>query len=231
MPYPKQAASIHVEQLGNELCIYNWQRKEVHALNPTAARVWQQCDGQTSLTQIAAMLQAELQVPDAEAKELAWLTLAQLEKAHLLHEDVVKPAHRKVLPRRAFLKLGIAVALLPMVHSIVAPTPVAAQSPLPPTPERPTRSPVPVTATTTSIPGATATPSNTPTTTPASGATATPTNTPTTTPPSGSTATPTNTPTATPTAGPTDTPTSTPTSTPTALPTATPTSTPTTMPL
>ena len=49
MPYPKQAASTHVEQLGSELCIYNWQRKEVHALNPTAARVWQQCDGQTSL--------------------------------------------------------------------------------------------------------------------------------------------------------------------------------------
>ena len=119
------------EQLGSELCIYNWQRKEVHALNPTAARVWQQCDGQTSLTQIAATLQAELQVPDAEAKELAWLTLAQLEKAHLLHELVVKPAHHKVLPRRAFLKLGIAAALLPMVHSIVAPTPVAAQSPQP----------------------------------------------------------------------------------------------------
>jgi hypothetical protein len=170
MPYPKQAASIHVEQLGSELCIYNWQRKEVHALNPTAARVWQQCDGQTSLTQIAAMLQTELHVPDAEAKELAWLTLAQLEKAHLLHADVVKPAHRKVLPRRAFLKLGIAAALLPMVHSIAAPTPVAAQSPLP--------TPTPISATVSPTSGPTATPTNTPTSTP----TATPTNTPTSTP-------------------------------------------------
>ena len=180
MPYPKQAASIHVEQLGNELCIYNWQRKEVHALNPTAARVWQQCDGQTSLTQIATMLQAELQVPDAEAKELAWLTLAQLEKAHLLHESVVKPAHHKVLPRRAFLKLGIAAALLPMVHSIVAPTPVAAQSPVPTI--RPTRTTVP-SATALPTPGATATPSNTPTSTPTAGPTDTPTITPTPTMP------------------------------------------------
>jgi hypothetical protein len=187
MTYPKQAASIHVEQLGSELCIYNWQRKEVHALNPTAARVWQQCDGQTSLAQIAAILQAELQVPDTEAKELAWLTLAQLEKAHLLDADVVKPAHRKVLPRRAFLKLGVAAALLPMVHSIVAPTPVAAQSPLPTA----TASPLPLTATASPIPGGTATPSNTPTTTPTSGPTTTPTSTPT--------ALPTETPTTTPT--------------------------------
>jgi coenzyme PQQ synthesis protein D (PqqD) len=179
MLYPKQAASIHVEQLGNELCIYNWQRKEVHALNPTAARVWQQCDGQTSLTQIAAMLQAELQVPDAEADELAWLTLAQLEKAHLLHEDVVKPAHRKVLPRRAFLKLGIAAALLPMVHSIVAPTPVAAQSPLPTA----TASPLPPIATPSPTSGPTATPTDTPTPTSTSGPTATPTDTPTPTMP------------------------------------------------
>ena len=166
MTHPQQAASVHVEQLGNELCIYNWQRKEVHALNPTAARVWQQCDGQTSLAQIAAMLQAELQVPDAEAKELAWLTLAQLEKAHLLDADVVKPTQRKVLPRRAFIKLGVAAALLPVVHSIVAPTPVAAQSPLPTS----TASPTPL---------ATTTPSNTPTASPTPGATATPSNTPT----------------------------------------------------
>jgi hypothetical protein len=198
MPYPKQAGSIHVEQLGHELCIYNWQRKEVHALNPTAARVWQQCDGRTSLTQIAAMLQAELQVSDAEAQELAWLTLAQLEKAHLLHEDVVKPARRKVLPRREFLKLGIAAALLPMVNSIVAPTPVAAQSPQPTAP--PTRTPRPPTATPIAL---TAEPTATPTS--ISGPTATPTALPI--------ETPTETPTATPTALPTETPTETPTPT------------------
>jgi hypothetical protein len=220
VPYPKQAASTHVEQLGSELCIYNWQRKEVHALNPTAARVWQQCDGQTSLTQIAAMLQTELHVPDAEAKELAWLTLAQLEKAHLLHADVVKPAHRKVLPRRAFLKLGIAAALLPMVYSITAPTPVAAQSPLPtPTPISTNTPPATATASPTAGP-----PTNTPTATPTSGPTATPSNTPTPTI-AAPTATSTNTPTPT-IAAPTATSTNTPTPT-IAAPTATSTNTPT----
>src|SRR5829696_6801417 len=106
MPSPKRAEAVHVETLGDEVCVYDWQRKEVHALNPTAARVWQQCDGRTSLAQIAATLQAELQVPDAEAQELAWLTLAQLEKAHLLDTAVARPAQHKLLPRRAFIKLG-----------------------------------------------------------------------------------------------------------------------------
>jgi len=179
MPYPKQVASIHVEQLGQELCIYNWQRKEVHALNATAALVWQYCDGQTSPTQIAQALQAALNVPNAE--ELVWLTLSQLEKTHLLAEAVVKSAHRKVLPRRAFLKLGIAAALLPVVHSIVAPTPVAAQSPLPTATPAVTIAPATPTPTAGASPtsGPSATPSDTPTPTSTSGPTATPTDTPT----------------------------------------------------
>ena len=179
MPYPKQAASIYVEQLGQELCIYNWQRKEVHALNPTAALVWQHCDGQTSPMQLAQALQAALNVPNAE--ELVWLTLSQLEKTHLLAEAVVKPAHRKVLPRRAFLKLGIAAALLPVVHSIVAPTPVAAQSPLPTATPTVTIAPATPTPTAGASPtsGPAATPTDTPTPTSTSGPTATPTDTPT----------------------------------------------------
>ncbi len=186
MPNPKQSATVHVEQLSDELCIYNWQRKEVHALNPTAALVWQHCDGQTSPEQIAQVLQAALNVPNAE--ELVWLTLSQLENTHLLAEAVVKPAHHNLLPRRAFLKLGIAAALLPVVHSIVAPTPVAAQSPVPtpvatlePPPTvtvRPTRTPD---ATTTALP--TSKPIATPTDTPTSGPTETPTDTPTPTMP------------------------------------------------
>jgi hypothetical protein len=133
--------------------------------------VWQQCDGQTSPQQIAATLQAELNVPDAE--EPVWLTLSKLEKAQLLAEEVVKPAKRKVLPRREFLKLGIAAALLPIIHSIVAPTSVEAQSPVPT--NTPTAT-VAATATATPIGAPTATP------TPTGAPTATPTATPTVTP-------------------------------------------------
>ena len=155
MPYPQQTATVHVEQLGDELCIYDWQRKQVHALNPTAARVWQRCDGQTSAAQIAAALLADM--PPAHAEELVWMTLGQLAKAHLLEGELAKPAAFKGLTRRQFLKkVGMAAALLPAVYSIVAPAAVAAQSPVPtatPT-ATPTDTPtmIPATETSTTIP-------------------------------------------------------------------------------
>jgi hypothetical protein len=180
MPYPTQATTVHVEQVGAELCIYDWQRKRVHALNPTAAQVWRLCDGRTSPAQIGAALESALGVPNAE--EVVWLTLAQLERAHLLAEAVVTPSARRVLPRRQFLKLGVAAALLPVIHSIVAPAAVAAQSPTPTaTPVTPTDTPLP---TVSGTPPPTATSTSTPTITPTATSTTTPTvtETPTVTP-------------------------------------------------
>lgn len=150
MPHPQKIETVHIETLDGELCLYDWQRMEVHNLNPTAATVWQLCDGQTSPQQIAQHLKGDL--TPAQAEELVWLTLARLEKAHLLQAAVVKPAGRKTLTRREMLKgLGLAAALLPVVTSIVAPGPVEAQSPQP-------------TATATGTPQPTATPTNTPVT-------------------------------------------------------------------
>jgi len=125
---------VHVETLNDELCLYDWERKQVHALNPTAALVWQLCDGQTSPAQMAAQLRtqlrAELDMPQAEA--LVWSSLQQLEQAHLLDDELTPPAGRSFLTRRQMLKMGVAVALLPVISSILAPSPVEAQSPVPP---------------------------------------------------------------------------------------------------
>jgi hypothetical protein len=63
--HPQRATNLHIEQLGDELAIYDWERKEVHALNPTAARVWQLCDGQTSPAHMAATVAAKFGIADA----------------------------------------------------------------------------------------------------------------------------------------------------------------------
>lgn len=132
MTYPKQSKTVHVEMLNDELCLYDWQRKEVHALNPTAALVWQMCDGQTSPAQMAGRLKSDL--TPAQTKALVWASLEQLRKAHLLAGEIAQPDGRPVLTRRQVLKvLGGAAAgavLMPVVSSIVAPTPVEAQSPV-----------------------------------------------------------------------------------------------------
>ena len=127
MQHPKQIGTVHVETLDGELCIYDWQRKQVHNLNPTAARVWELCDGRTTPQEMAAQLHGDL--TPAQAEELVWLSLKRLEGAYLLENKVVQPAGRNVLTRREMLKgLGVAAMMLPVVTSIVAPGPAAAQS-------------------------------------------------------------------------------------------------------
>ena len=126
MKYPCKIQAAHVEELDNELCVYDTERKVVHNLNPTAALVWEQCDGSTSPAQIATKLHAELGTPHAE--DVVWVSLDELKKAHLINGDVTQPAGRSLLNRRTMIK-GMAVAAVPVVVSIVAPSAVQAQSP------------------------------------------------------------------------------------------------------
>ncbi len=115
---PKQSQTIHIETLDDELSVYDWQRLQMHSLNPTAAQVFEMCDGQTSPEQMAACLDT----PHAEI--MVWQSLDELGKANLLQEPVVRP---KGISRRDFVKLGSAVTLASIV-SIVVPQPAAAQS-------------------------------------------------------------------------------------------------------
>lgn len=126
MQYPKKSDKVYVEAIDQELCVYDWERQKMHTLNPTAALVWQQCDGQTAPAAMAARLEQELQTPEAE--QLVWLSLDRLEKAHLLEAKAARPALGKSLTRRDLLKAaGLSLAMLPLVKSIVLPTPVEAQ--------------------------------------------------------------------------------------------------------
>ena len=126
MSYPQRSVNVYIETLDQELCLYDWKQQRLHTLNPTAALVWQQCDGQTSPAEMAARLERELSTPHAD--KLVWLTLERLAKAHLLETPAVLPADRRYT-RREILKLaGISLTMLPVVTSLVLPDPAAAQS-------------------------------------------------------------------------------------------------------
>ena len=126
--YPRQSPTTHTEQLGDEASVYDWARAQVHALNPTAARVWRQCDGATSPEAIAAALRREMGIPEADA--VVDLTLTQLARLHLLELPVESRGDRPATTRRWLLGRGVAAAMLPAIYSIVAPSPVEAQSPV-----------------------------------------------------------------------------------------------------
>ena len=128
MHKPRKIRTVHVEELENELCVYDWQRKEVHNLNRTAALVWEQCDGQTSPSQMATSLRAEFDTPYAE--DVVLMALEELDQAHLLEDTDVQPVDRSLMSRRTLIKrMGVAAVLLPVVVSIVTPGPVQAQTP------------------------------------------------------------------------------------------------------
>jgi hypothetical protein len=119
-------------QVESELMVYDSAADKAHCLNDTAARVWQACDGHTSVPDIAARLSAELK---SEVREHSvWQALVQLEKADLLQEPVVPPELAHQLARREAVRtLAYAsVVAVPLVASIVAPTPAQAGSPPPP---------------------------------------------------------------------------------------------------
>jgi hypothetical protein len=118
-----------VQEMSDETLVYDLDRHKAHCLNRAAATVWRHCDGRTSVREMAEILHRESSdLPASES--VVWVALDQLGKARLLDAPVVPPAALANAGRRAALKriglVGGAAALLPVITSIVAPTPAAA---------------------------------------------------------------------------------------------------------
>jgi len=111
-----------VQELADEVLVYDLERHKAHCLNQTAAWIWKRCDGQTTAADMARLLQSESQGPVSES--IIWLALDQLERDHLLSGRIARPSAIPRLSRRELVRqLGLAAAItLPLVTSIVAPT-------------------------------------------------------------------------------------------------------------
>ncbi len=129
MPRARQDELV-VEELQDETLVYDLKRHKASCLNRTAALVWQRCDGQTSVADVAALLEEQLATPTDEA--VVWMALDRLGRAHLLNEPVTLPADRAQYSRREVLRTLRRVAgislLLPVIESIVAPRAATATS-------------------------------------------------------------------------------------------------------
>ncbi len=115
--------------VGDEVVVYDSRDHSGHCLNPPAAMVWSHLDGQTSMDEMVARLQKDL---DAAANEdVVWLALKELDRAHLLEGPLEIPAARDLSRRSMLRRMGVAAGagavLLPVISSIVAP-PVHAQA-------------------------------------------------------------------------------------------------------
>jgi len=114
--------NLIIDDLPDEVLVYDLDRHNAHCLNSTAALVWRRCNGKTRPAEIARHLQSELDQPFNE--ELVWLALRQLDKIHLLAEPIGLPPKLAGMSRREMVRaLGIAAAVPLVITSIVAPTP------------------------------------------------------------------------------------------------------------
>lgn len=122
---------LDVQKVGDEVLVYDRERDRAHCLNPQAALVWRHCDGRTAVATVASRLSEHYRLPaEVEAVRFA---LARLERAHLIEKREASPDGAKAPSRRELLKkLGVAAtAALPVVTSLVAPSPAHAMSCLP----------------------------------------------------------------------------------------------------
>jgi len=120
-----------VQELPDEILVYDLDRDKAHCLNETAAMVWRKCDGRATTTAISKALENELRKPVDE--KIVWLALDQLGRNNLLEQIPAPPPVMNGLNRREMVRaLGIAAAVaIPVVTSIVAPTPAQAATCLP----------------------------------------------------------------------------------------------------
>jgi hypothetical protein len=114
LPLARQLGLI-IEELPDEVLVYDSDRDTALCLNRSIAFVWRHCDGKTTPERMARLVEQEFQV--GEGCEIVSLALSRLEKAHLL----TAPATIKFgeLSRRELVRrLGVSAAALPVIALI-----------------------------------------------------------------------------------------------------------------
>lgn len=113
-----------VQEMPEEVLVYDLKTNKAHCLNRTAAFVWKNCTGENSVEEIVSELTNH--TGKSVDKDLIWLAIDQLNEKNLLEKNL--PVKFAGQSRRAVLKkIGFAsVVALPVVASLVAPTAILA---------------------------------------------------------------------------------------------------------
>jgi hypothetical protein len=117
-----------VRELSDEVVVYDLERDKAICLNSTVAAVWKHCGKNNTASDIAQLLEKELETPIDE--RVVWLAISQLEKFHLLQKPAITSNWAAPqLSRRDLMRMGVATAVaLPLIVAISAPTAAQAAS-------------------------------------------------------------------------------------------------------
>lgn len=121
---------VFFERLTAETILYDKANHRAHSLNPTVACVWENADGHRSVDDLAGILHRDLGIP--ADRTVVLLALQELSEAGLLEEPVNTEAGPELLSRRQVARrlalAGASTAMLPLIASVLAPTPAMASS-------------------------------------------------------------------------------------------------------
>lgn len=127
--YPiSRRENIVMQELENEVLLYDLTANKAFCLNVTSALVWQLCDGNHSVVEISRILSQKLNGTVSE--DFVWLALEQLKREKLLTKNENLELNFNGLSRREVIrKVGLAsMVALPIISSVIAPTATNAQS-------------------------------------------------------------------------------------------------------
>jgi len=112
-------SGLVVQELDNEVLVYDLDANKAHCLNDSAAFVWRSCDGKNSVADIVREFDKNSKGKVSE--DFVWLAIDQLNDNGLLQTIVDRPLGRQSR-REVLKKIGLAsLVALPVVASLVTP--------------------------------------------------------------------------------------------------------------
>src|SRR6476469_440722 len=108
-----------VQEMPDEVLVYDLNSNKAHCLNQSAAFVWKSCDGTNSVEDIVR--QFESNGSGKVSEDFVWLAIDQLNENGLL-EGKVAPRFAGQSRRQVLKTIGLAsMVALPVIASLVAP--------------------------------------------------------------------------------------------------------------
>ena len=84
MLIPKPRQNILVQEVDNEVLIFDKKDNKIHQLNETASFIWEKCDGINSIDVIVSELVSDFNISLEEAEKDVLNTLSLFRENHLL---------------------------------------------------------------------------------------------------------------------------------------------------
>jgi hypothetical protein len=124
LPRARQDGLV-VEELSEELLLYDQNNHTAHCLSPLAACVWRHCDGERDVTELAELAGASESLVADALHELREKDLVDAEPL-LMQSTVPGLSRREAIGRVA--RYGAAATAVPLIVSATAATPAMANS-------------------------------------------------------------------------------------------------------